>query len=215
MKKATLVASTMVGMSLLGLGQPVLATVIDGEGSADVEIKGTVGKLDNTNPEEIIPEDTDEWVNVTLDTATAFHTTTASLHKLIDSAEYSIANNSGRGVQITLGEIAAEPVLVDFLTIDGKVKGNTPVVPTPVDLVANNLKMALSQDAWMVLGNKEGKLNINSDAIGTYGKTATFNYSGSTISDLPEGIKDRATAENYKLTLKFTSVNADGAIDSI
>ncbi|MBP1043927.1 hypothetical protein I6N95_23135 [Vagococcus sp. BWB3-3] len=212
MKKATLVATAMVGFTLLGLGQPVLATVIDGEGTADVEIKGTVGKLDNTNPEEIIPEGTDEWVNVTLDTATAFHTTTASQHKMIDSADYQIANNSGRGVQITLSDIEGEPVLVDVLTINGMVNGNTPNPPIAVDLVTNSLPANLTQEAWMVLGNKDGKLNISSDTAGTYGKTASFNYSGSTIANLPAGIKDEATEETYKLTLKFTSINEDGTI---
>lgn len=60
MKKTTLlVAGTMIGISILSLSQPVLATVIDGENSANVEINGTIGKLDNIDPEEKIPEGSD------------------------------------------------------------------------------------------------------------------------------------------------------------
>ncbi|WP_314064051.1 hypothetical protein [uncultured Vagococcus sp.] len=209
MKKTTV--AIMTGISMITMAQPALAATIDGEGSADVEINGTIGKLDNTDPGEIIPEGTDEWINVVVDTATAFHTTTASGHKSIESADYQIENKSGRGVQVSLGAIQGEPKLVNVLSINGTVNGNTAIAPTPRDLVVNNSLTDLSNSgAWMTLGNKEGRLNIATDEANAFGNTATFNYTGETIADLPTDINEATTAENYTLTLKFKSIQADG-----
>lgn len=139
MKKTTLlVAGTMIGISILSLSQPVLATVIDGENSANVEINGTIGKLDNIDPEEKIPEGSDEWINVTVDTATAFHTTTASKHRVIDSANYSIANNSGRAVNVSVANLTGTPKLVESLSLNTDIQGNPLVTPEQLTLIENN-----------------------------------------------------------------------------
>lgn len=209
MKKTTL--AMMTGITILSMAQPALAATIDGEGSADVLINGTIGKLDNTDPDEVIPEGSDEWINVVVDTATAFHTTTASEHKSIESAEYNIENKSGRGVQVSLGAIQGEPTLVNVLTINGRVNGNTNIAPTATDLVANNSLTDLSGvGPWMTLGNKEGRLDIANDEANAFGNTATFNYTGQTVETLPDDINEATTAENYTLTLKFESIQADG-----
>lgn len=215
MKKTTLFLTTTM---ILGLGATALATpgnaaTVDGENSADVIINGTIGKLDNTDPEVDIPEGSDEWINVTVDTATAFHTTTASAHQSIESADYSIVNNSGRAVAVTLNNITgtpAAPVYVDRLTINAK-GDNLIAAPTATNLVDNNAFASLaSSPVWMRLANNEGRFNIENDAANAYGNSATFFYTGETVADLPANVNETTTAENYTLTLKFTSIQKDG-----
>ncbi|MEI5994560.1 hypothetical protein [Candidatus Enterococcus mansonii] len=211
MKKTNfLIATMMLGLSISGVAQNVSAQTIDGENSADVIINGTIGKLDNTDPDATIPEGSDEWINVTVDTATAFHTTTASAHKNIESADYSIVNNSGRGVAVTLNKMDGTPKYVDTLTI--KAKGNGLVAtPAATNLIENNGIVDLtSSPVWMRLANKDGRLNIDTDAASAYANEAKFNYTGKTVASLPADVNETAAAENYTLTLKFTSIQKDG-----
>lgn len=208
----------MTTTMILSFGATILATqgnaaTIDGENSADVIINGTIGKLDNTDPETGIPEGSDEWINVTVDTATAFHTTTASAHRTIESADYSIQNNSGRAVAVTLNNITgipAAPVYVNRLTINAK---GTDLIANPIatNLVDGNAFTNLaSSPVWMRLANNEGRFNIDGDTAGTYSNKATFYYTGETVAALPSNVNDTTTAENYTLTLKFTSIQKDG-----
>ncbi|GGC92955.1 hypothetical protein [Enterococcus wangshanyuanii] len=211
MKKTNLlVTAAMLSLSVTGLTHTALAQTIDGENSADVIINGTIGKLDNTDPDTNIPEGSDEWINVTVDTATAFHTTTASAHKNIESADYSIVNNSGRGVAVTLNTIAGTPTYVDTLTINAKGTGLVNA-PTATNLVASKALVDLSSSpVWMTLANKDGRLNIDTDAASAYANSAKFYYTGTTVDNLPADVDQTATAENYTLTLKFTSIQKDG-----
>lgn len=211
MKKTNfLLTAMMLGLSISGLTQVALAETIDGENSADVIINGTIGKLDNKDPGTTIPEGADEWINVTVDTATAFHTTTTSAHKNIESADYSIVNNSGRGVAVTLNKMDGAPKYVDTLTINAK--GNGLVAPpVATNLVASNTLTDLtSAPVWMRLANKDGRLNIDTDAASAYANSAKFNYTGTTVASLPTDVNENAAAENYTLTLKFTSIQKDG-----
>lgn len=211
MKKTNfLLTAMMLGLSISGLTQVTFAQTIDGENSADVIINGSIGKLDNTAPDTNIPEGSDEWINVTVDTATAFHTTTASAHKNIESADYSIQNNSGRGVAVTLNKMDGAPIYVDTLTINAKGNG---LVETPdaTNLVENNALVNLtSSPVWMKLANKDGRLNIDTDEASTYANAAKFNYTGTTIASLPTEVNEDAATEKYTLTLKFTSIQKDG-----
>lgn len=210
MKKINfLLAATILGTSFAGVTQ-ASAETIDGQHSADVEINGTIGKLDNTDPGVDIPEGSDEWINVTVDTATAFHTTTASKHKNIESADYSIVNNSGRAVAVTLNKMAGTPTYVDTLTINAK--GNNLITnPAATKLVADNKLTDLTNaPIWMRLANKDGRFNIDTDAVNAYAHAAKFNYTGTTINSLPANVSEAPTAENYTLTLKFESIQKDG-----
>ncbi|WP_207694707.1 hypothetical protein DOK67_0000511 [Enterococcus sp. DIV0212c] len=211
MKKTNfLLAAMMLGLSVSGLTQLASAETIDGENSADVIINGTIGKLDNTDPDTNIPEGSDEWINVTVDTATAFHTTTASAHKNIESADYSIVNNSGRGVAVTLNKMEGTPKYVDTLTINAKGSGLV-ATPAATNLVeSNTLADLTSAPVWMRLANKDGRLNIATDAASAYANSAKFNYTGTTTASLPTDVNENATTEKYTLTLKFTSIQKDG-----
>lgn len=211
MKKTNfLLTAMMLGLSVSGLTQLASAQTIDGENSADVIINGTIGKLDNTNPDTAIPEGADEWINVTVDTATAFHTTTASAHKNIESADYSIVNNSGRGVAVTLNKMIGTPTYVDTLTINAKGNGLV-AAPVATNLVDGNALVDLtSSPVWMRLANKDGRLNIDTDAASAYANSAKFNYTGTTVANLPADVDQKTTAEDYTLTLKFTSIQKDG-----
>lgn len=214
MKKTNILLTTMMlGLSVSGLTQVASAQQnIDGKNSADVIINGTIGKLDNTDPDALIPEGFDEWINVTVDVATAFHTTTASGHKNIESADYDIVNNSGRGVEVTLNKIAAEtaPKYVDTLTINAKEDGLF-TKPKATNLVESNALVDLTNSpVWMTLANKDGRLNVDTDAAAAYANATTFNYTGTTVADLPTDVDKKSTPENYTLTLKFTSLQKDG-----
>ena len=205
-----LLTAMILGLSVSGLTQLASAETIDGENSADVIINGTIGKLDNTDPNTNIPEGSDEWINVTVDTATAFHTTTASAHKNIESADYSIVNNSGRGVAVTLNKMDGTPKYVDTLTINAKGDGLV-AAPVATNLVDNNALADLtSAPVWMRLANKDGRLNIATDAASAHANSAKFYYTGTTVADLPANVEQATTAENYTLTLKFTSIQKDG-----
>lgn len=210
MKKTNfLLTAVILGTSFVGVTQ-VSAETVDGQNSADVQINGTIGKLDNTDPDVDIPEGSDEWINVTVDTATAFHTTTASNHKNIESADYSIVNNSGRAVAVTLSKMVGTPVYVDTLTINAK--GNGLIAnPTATNLVADKELTDLTSGAiWMRLANKDGRFNIGADAENAYAHSAKFNYTGKTVDNLPANANEAPTAENYTLTLKFESIQKDG-----
>lgn len=211
MKKTNILLTTMMlGLSVSGLTHFASAQTVDGENSADVIINGTIGKLDNTDPDATIPEGSDEWINVTVDTATAFHTTTASAHKNIESADYSIVNNSGRGVAVTLNKMEGTPTYVDTLTINAKGNGLA-TTPAATKLVNGNALVDLtSTSTWITLANKDGRLNIDTDAASAYANAATFYYTGTTVANLPADANEKATAENYTLTLKFTSIQKDG-----
>ncbi|MGY3745758.1 hypothetical protein ACWN8P_00750 [Vagococcus salmoninarum] len=210
MKKTTLlVAGTMIGISILSLSQPVLATVIDGENSANVEINGTIGKLDNIDPEEKIPEGSDEWINVTVDTATAFHTTTASKHRVIDSANYSIANNSGRAVNVSVANLTGTPKLVESLSLNTDIQGNPLVTPEQLTLIENNQLAELNGSTqWLKLANANGKFNLETDQANQFANSATFSYSGTTTADA--SLLETTAKEDYTMTLKFEAIQADG-----
>lgn len=211
MKKTNLLLTAMMlGLSVSGVAQVASADTIDGENSADVIINGTIGKLDNTDATTNIPEGSDEWINVTVDTATAFHTTTASAHKNIQSADYSIVNNSGRGVAVTLSNMTGTPTYVDTLTINAKGAGLV-TTPAATNLVETNALVDLtSAPVWMTLANKDGRLAIDTDAASAYANSAKFNFSGTTVASLPSDINQNAATEDYTLTLKFTSIQKDG-----
>lgn len=207
--KATkkLIAATMVlGMGMAGLAPAVSAETYDGLNTGEIQINGSIGKMDNTDPDTQLPEGSDDWINVTVDTATAFHTTIASAHTEIESATYGIQNNSGRGVAVYLSSLTGTPNYVTQLTIN-PAAGSKELVSTPtaVNLVETNAIAAMPDTPWLMLANNEGRLNLANDAEDAYGSDATFHYTGTV-----EGAPATAEAENYTLTLKFASVQSDG-----
>ncbi|MBP2097569.1 hypothetical protein [Enterococcus rivorum] len=203
-------ATMIIGLGFTGFSSISTADTLDGVKTGDIEIKGTIGKLDNTDPTTEIPEGFDDWINVTLDTATAFHTTTASKHKDITSATYSVENNSGRGVAVYVEKMTGTPKYVKELRINPQ-----PVFPaiknepTSVGIVNNGQLFIKSAPElpWLVLANKNYELEIGSGE--SLGKRAEFNYLGES-QNLPTDAATKATNENYTLTLRFVSIQANG-----
>lgn len=199
-------AMTLLGIGVAGLSTVAKAETFDGINTGEIQINGTIGKMDNTNPDTDLPEGSDDWINITVDTATAFHTTIASAHTEIESATYNIQNNSGRGVAVYLSSLAGTPNYVTKLTINPTAASTALVsAPKAVDLVAEKAVSAMPATPWLLLANNEGRLNLASDSANAYGSGANFHYTG-TVAGAPT----QAEAENYTLTLKFASIQADG-----
>ncbi|MEE1499604.1 MAG: hypothetical protein U0K17_06510, partial [Enterococcus hirae] len=99
MMKKVLVSMLFSG-SFVGFVAPAMVQAEDviGVDQADIQINGTIG-LDNTDPEEAIEESHDNWINVTLDTATIFYN--VSGRNDIESPTYTIENKSGRPVDVS------------------------------------------------------------------------------------------------------------------
>jgi hypothetical protein len=203
----TLIATAMIsGIGVTGLASIASAQTYDGVNTGEIQVNGTIGKIDNTDPDAKLPEGSDDWINVTVDTATAFHTTTASAHTQIESAKYSIQNNSGRGVAVYLSSLTGTPNHVTQLTINPEAASTAlSATPTAVNLIDENAIATMPATAWLLLANNEGRLNLSNDAQNAYGNAAKFYYTG-TVSEAPT----TATAENYTLTLRFASIQADG-----
>ncbi|MBL1229733.1 hypothetical protein IW492_10870 [Enterococcus sp. BWB1-3] len=209
LNKKLVAAAMVLGTGFAGVsaaGSTANAETFDGINTGDIEINGTIGKMDNTDPETDLPEGSDDWINITVDTATAFHTTIASDHTEIESADYSIQNNSGRGVAVYLSSLTGTPNYVTQLTVN-PAAASTALVSTPaaVNLIDGGAVASMPAMPWLTLANNEGRLNLVSDAADTYGSEATFHYTG-TVENAPAV----AESENYTLTLKFASVQADG-----
>ena len=199
-------AAMALALGFIGLAPAASAETFDGINTGDVQINGTIGKMDNTDPDTNLPEGSDDWINVSVDTATAFHTTIASGHTAIESASYGVQNNSGRGVAVYLSSLAGTPNYVTQLTINPAAASTALVqAPSAVNLVDSKAIATMPATPWLMLANHEGRLNLAADAAGAYGSDATFHYTGTV-----EGAPAVAEAENYTLTLKFASVQADG-----
>ena len=203
------VATMVIGIATTGLSSIAHAETFDGINSGEVEINGSIGKLDNTDPETNLPEGSDDWINVTVDTATAFHTTIASNHANIESAIYNITNNSGRGVAVYLDGMSGTPVYVNQLTINPD-DSKKPLISTPVsfDLISDGEFSTKLATPWLLLANNMGELKKGSGQ--DFGNSVDFNYTGKS-QNLPTDVETVAKSENYKLTLKFASIQADGS----
>ncbi|MDG3374961.1 hypothetical protein P5D95_26195, partial [Vibrio parahaemolyticus] len=94
-------ASLFIAGSFVGGLVPIAVQAQDviGDGSAEIKVNGSIG-LDNTDPTETIDEESEDWINVTLDTATIFYNISGRTN--IESPTYTIKNNSGRPVDVTI-----------------------------------------------------------------------------------------------------------------
>ena len=78
------------------------------EDDVRIEVNSSIGEFDNTDPGGPDPIDPDTnqpdpnrptWLNITVPTAVAFHSTGA-YHENLTSVPFTITNNSGRGVNV-------------------------------------------------------------------------------------------------------------------
>lgn len=179
----------------------VLAVEVNGTDTATITVNGSLGQ-DNTDEDAVnIAEGSEDWINVTIDTANIFYTTKESQHKMITSPNYSIANNSGRAVKVKVVDFSVNSGNldnVDTLKISGKDYSS---IEKSIDL------KAFTSSEFLTLANNQGKLNIDIDPAGSYAKTTSYSYSGTTKNDYYEA---KAEKTAHTLTLTFEALGRDG-----
>lgn len=205
MKKTILAATLGLAVAAMSIGTAAHAettTVNDGKNTQDVTINGTLG-ADNTDPDAVIPEGSDSWINVTLDTATIFYNTKSS--NSIESPKYTITNNSGRPVTVVPSAIkqtnSVDITSLTKLAVDFT-RGDT-TTPVSTTLVTSGTP-AIANANTLTLGNKSGQL-VKGDAANSSptNNAATFAYSGTAAtSSLTEAIKP-----TFTMTLTFKAVS--------
>ncbi|MGX7246017.1 hypothetical protein ACWOC1_14390 [Enterococcus quebecensis] len=221
MKKKVL-ASLFLGGIILGTSQVVFASehqIIDNsEGQqydpnkgVEIPVKGTLGKMDNTDPEENIPEGDERWLRVEIPTTVLFHSDSKN-EKAITSGEYRVSNLSARPINVnlasfTLPQNAKAAKAIDKLSLQPK---NNKEGEKPFDLIAADgvptgemNKLMSKLESPILSGKKEGS-------------EYKFQYTGKVT---PEKIESDKGAEgdeparqtvSYAMTLKFEVLGKDG-----
>ncbi|EHZ7795111.1 hypothetical protein ABZ134_002869 [Listeria monocytogenes] len=210
MKKKVFASLLLTGM-VLGLGQAAFAEeklptgydeIDNGDGTqydpatgVEIPVNGTLGKLDNTDENENIPEGDDRWIHVTLPTSVAFNTNPEDNTK-ISAYKYNVKNLSGRPIQVNLASFSGDDV---------------PAIST--------LELAPSQAGEKIELVKDGKVTATEQELvsNLAAKTGDYEFTYSGNVD-PTKIKDEATKDgespsqkvSYKMNLKFEVLNADG-----
>lgn len=199
MKKLA-ISSLLLG-SLVGLGLNVSAEdnsqTIVGENEATIEVNGTLG-ADNTKPDAPINEGDNDWINVSVPTKTVFYGVAKTAEAPVKSPEYTITNNSGRPVEVSVSKFSLngeDNFKETNLNLQLK-----PSVEKSVDLIKAGV-IDVSETVIGNLANTEGKLTKEGDD--GQPKAMTFSYTGSY-----DGTKlDASTSTTYNLVLKFKAVS--------
>ncbi|MBS9336745.1 hypothetical protein [Fructobacillus papyrifericola] len=164
-------------------------TYNDGTNNADVQVNGTLGG-DNTNTDSNIPEGSDKWINITLDTATIFYNT--SNDSKILSPTYNITNNSGRPVNVSVNSFkqndSTDISKVAELNLSVKRSDGT----TASNKLIENGKLSNNKTNLLTLANVNGNLTNNDTAVSGNNK-ATFTYNGSLSNKLTSTINPSFT----------------------
>lgn len=204
MKKllSTLLVSTVV---FAGAQAVSAQDVVGPTDNANISVKGTLG-ADNTDPDTTIPEGDKDWINVTLPTETIFYNTAAV--KDIQAPTYTITNNSGRPVKISVAKFDANinnptPLPGDFalnLKVTGPSTGNAATTASTPLVVGGVIQTPTNE--LITLANSSDQY-VKTDALVPKGSavnnTATFTYSGTATTTT-------ALKLSYTLGLKFEAV---------
>lgn len=198
--KKKLLASLFVLGTTAGAFSPttILATDVIGEPTADIQINGSLG-LDNTDPEEEIEEGDTNWINVTLDTATIFCNLAGTTS--INSPTYTIANNSGRPVAVSVKNFASNSG--DYSAISAlDIVSPSPLSASRRLITTGQLEdfVPESSGVMFTLANHEGRLTATGNT--TNPSATTFSYRGAVTSpDVSEA------SPSFTLTLQLDAVN--------
>lgn len=201
MKK--IMSGLLLGSILFGGAASIYAAEdeVNGKSSASITVNGSLGQDNEDENAPNIDENSDDWINVTLDTANIFYTTKETAHKTIESPYYSIKNNSGRGVKISVADFTVTSGNlnnVDELKISGK---DYTAADQEVDLKGSGSR------AFLTLANNQGKLNVETDPYGGYTNDTLYQYSGTTKD---EYYKENAEKTAHTLTLAFEALDKNG-----
>ncbi|MCK8605894.1 hypothetical protein [Leuconostoc citreum] len=190
-------AVAILGVSTVGTTVVNATTISDGTNNADVTVNGTLG-ADNTDPVAPIPEGSDKWINVTLDTATIFYNTQTD--KNIVSPTYNITNNSGRPVSFKVNSFKQNDSvpLSSISSLNANFTRKVTATDTSGSNVSTNLitggsiNSDFSSATSTQLANKNGMLSAK-DTSGAYSNSATFNYNGTVTDKLTATINPKFT----------------------
>lgn len=201
MKK--IMAGLLVAGACFGMALPtaVNAADVNGEGSADVTVNGTIG-MDNTDPTSPIEEGNDSWINVTLDTATVFYNVKGQT--TIESPTYNIENKSGRPVDVSVQSFSqtdsTDISKINTLELASRrsdaatlSETKTPLFTSagaPIDTLVTPTKI-------LTLANNEGKMTLTDSSTDTDLAKATFGYVGTVASDAT------VSEPEFKMTLQL------------
>lgn len=202
--KKKVIAGLLLSSCVLGLAMPAFAQEIDGTGTADIPVNGTLG-ADNTEPDAEIPEGEEGWINVTVPTTTVFYNTTTV--EAIKSPTYEIVNNSGRPVKVSISDFkdGTENSGLDLpsLAFDLKVKvdktDGTDGTETPV--VNQGVVEGFTTPTQIVeLANSKGQSSADDPEVtNPTTNKRTFTYTGTATATTQVQPK-------YTMTLKFDAV---------
>lgn len=204
--KSTLIGSALfVGISLFTVAHADTSTLSDGTNNANVAVNGTIG-ADNTDPTAPIPEGSDKWLNITLDTATIFYNTQTDTN--IVSPKYQITNNSGRPVSVKVNSFTQnDNVAIDSigsLNVNMNRKGtssDTSGSSLSTNLISNGAISNFSTAGSLSLANKSGQIK-STDTDGSFSNQANFDYTGNVISKLSSTLQP-----SFTMNLLFTPIS--------
>ena len=198
-----LVGTALVGLMTVGFAAPAFAQTqtidgLKGETEGKIKVTGNLGDIDNTDPEEVIPDGDDRWINVEIPTAVIFATDSKDN---IVSPEYSITNKSGRAVSVavagyTIDEAASHEKALEALTELNIMKKGEPA--SKINIAANGVSTISTTDEPQMFDER----------IDAQGGETTFVFNGTSDSSKLVGLDketEKATVAS-ELVLKFKSL---------
>ncbi len=167
-------------------------THINKKASGNINISGTLG-ANNEDDNAGIPEGDDDWINVVIPTNTIFYNNKDDVNKSIKSPDYTITNNSARGVNITVNGITREGES-ELTNLDEN-----------FDLILQPVEGSLQFDGMTLI--KDGKFKTlteqNVITLGTESdKTVGFQYGGV----VNQKIDDNTKIKDLLLHLTFEAL---------
>lgn len=191
-------ASLFIAGSFVGGLVPIAVHAQDviGDGSAEIKVNGSIG-LDNTDPTETIDEESEDWINVTLDTATIFYNISGRTN--IESPTYTIKNNSGRPVDVTITKF--EKTNSESISEISSLKFVSPEASDTALISSGSVTDFETTPARLfTLANNEGKLTSAGES--TSASETTFGYQGVLSSSTAA-----KSAPTFDLTLQLDAVS--------
>lgn len=202
MMNKKLVGTALVGLMTIGFAGQVLADQVNdpkgtsnvkGSNSGKMEVRGNLGEIDNENPETPIEEGSDEWINVTFPTSTIFG---QGEQNKITSPKYTITNNSGRHVNVTVSDYIIDAAKSDAVAVAALKELN---IEEPA---GEKMKVNLATEGVSSVdpgANSLGKINTKD--------TLNFSFTGE-VGDTT-GLGDKAFVESH-VVFTFKALAKEG-----
>lgn len=171
--------------------ESVVNGITDGKTTGNIEVNGKLG-VNNTDPTAPIEPGDNAWVNVTIPTKTYFYNANGTTK--INSPEYKIINNSGKGVGVlyqSFTETTSPTLNVDYTTLS--------LVGTGIG--ATVTETVLSGDTTATTGATIANLAAAADASNS-SNIMNFKFTGNLVAN-----SDTLQEPTYNLVLTFKAAN--------